>query len=150
LGKVGALVTQGEAPEKIVELRLTAIEGFRVVVKMELPDGRNGHGVSAFSKALGSLSSRSSRGMGCGGASSAAMKAAHCSSFRRNRRRSAMTSAALDKALSSKNSETVLLDVVAASCKARFTLGVVRMSMRWFRGSFARGMGLSPFVILKI
>src|SRR5450631_3331041 len=115
LGKVSALVAEREAAKKTVQLGLATIEGFRVVLKMELPDGRHGHRLSSFSKALGSLNRRSSRGMGCGGASRAAMNAAHCSSSRRNRRRSAMTSAALNKALSSKNSETVLLDVAAAS-----------------------------------
>jgi hypothetical protein len=72
----------------------------------------------------------SRRGLGLGGASSAARKAVHCASSRKNKRRSAKVSAAAVKPLSSRNSLTVLSRMAAASCSIRLAEGVVRISIR--------------------
>lgn len=88
---------------------------------------RPAKGGSCYSRTLCSRNNASRRGLGFVGTSRAFMNASHCSSSRRNKQRSAMTSAASASAASSTNSVTVLFLAVAASCKTRFTPAVVRV-----------------------
>src|SRR5208282_978674 len=123
------LILPSVAQQVSVQFFPAAIEAFRPVLGAQFfYSPVSAHGWDPASKNPGSFKRRSSRGRGRGGASRAAKKAFHCTSFKLKILRSASASSARANALSSTNSLTEQREVAAAALSVRLAWRVSRRS----------------------
>jgi two-component system, chemotaxis family, CheB/CheR fusion protein len=108
------LVYQCKAYQETVERLLSTVESINRVMTRELLNSEIPHAEVVLSKMLGSLNNRFIRGSSRGGASSASMKASHCSAFKPKCRLSVKVSSARASALSSTKSLTERCATAAA------------------------------------